>query len=118
MAFPDPCGIDPALLQAYRETDYVVHAGPDFVLHIDQPSAALAAYCQARQQRLEQDLQQAGWQWVRAVGSHPTNAWPPEVGCFVEGMGEAAAGEWGQAYQQNAVVWCGADATPRLLCLR
>ena len=144
MAFPDPCGIDPALLQAYRETDYVVHAGPDFVLHIDQPSAALAAYCQrrainagcvmtacnpyskplsdtenqARQQRLEQDLQQAGWQWVRAVGSHPKNAWSPEVGCFVEGMGEAAAGEWGQAYQQNAVVWCGADATPRLLCAR
>lgn len=144
MTLPAPSRIDPALLQAYRETDYVVHAQPDFVLHIDQPSAALAAYFQrrgvnagcvmtawnpysqslpdaenqARQIRLEQALQQAGWQWVRAVGRHPQNAWPPEVGCFVEGMDEAAASEWGLAYQQNAVVWCGAGSTPRLMCLR
>jgi len=144
MTQPAPSSIDPALLQAYRETDYMVHAQPHFVLHIDQPSAALAAYFQhrginagcvmtawnpysqplsnaenqARQARLEQALQQAGWQWVRAVGSHPRNAWPPEVGCFVEGMGEAAAGEWGRTCEQNAVVWCGADAISRLRLLR
>lgn len=144
MTSPTSSAIAPALLQAYRETGYAVQAQPDFVLHIDQSSAALAAYfrrrainagCvmtawnpysqplgdaqnQARQARLEQALEQAGWQWVRAVGSHPENAWPPEVGCFVEDMGEEAASEWGLAYEQNAVVWCGADAVPRLLCLR
>ncbi len=136
--------ISPALLQAYRETDYIVHAGPDFVLHVNEPSAALAAYFQqraiaagclitawnpysqplpdadnqARQARLEQALRQAGWHWVRAVGKHPENAWPPEAGCFVEGMDEKAAGQWGRDHGQNAVVWCGADAMPRLLLLR
>lgn len=136
--------MDPALIKAYQETDYIVHAGPDFVLHIDQPSAALAAWyahqrmaaaCvitawnplsqplspaenQARQSRLEQELQQAGWHWLPALGAHPHNGWPPEVGCFVEGMGEEAAIEWGRTYGQNAVVWCGADAVPRLVLLR
>lgn len=136
--------MDPALISAYLETDYIVHAGPDFVLHIDQPCAALAAYykrrhiaaaCvitawnpfsqslpyaenQARQAKLEQELQQAGWQSIPAVGRHPTNGWPPEAGCFVEGMSEEAASEWGRIYEQNAVVWCGADAIPRLRLLR
>ncbi|WP_315124375.1 DUF3293 domain-containing protein [Comamonas antarctica] len=136
--------ISPALLQAYRETDYIVHAGPDFVLHVDAPSAALAAYFQqrgiesgclitacnpysqplsdadnqARQAGLEQALQQAGWKWVRAVGKHPENAWPPEVGCFVENMNEKTAGEWGRLYEQNAVVWCEEHAIPRLQLLR
>lgn len=136
--------IDPALIQAYRETDYIVHAGPDFVLRIDRPCPALAAYytrrhiaaacvitacnpfsqplpCaenQARQSRLEQVLQQAGWQSIPAVGRHPTNGWPPEAGCFVEDMGEEAAREWGRIYEQNAVVWCGKDAIPRLLMRR
>ena len=136
--------IDPALIQAYRETDYIVHAQPEFILRIDQPCAALAAYyacrridagCvitafnphsqplgdtenQARQSRLEQALQQAGWQSLPAEGRHPTNGWPPEAGCFVEGMGEEAAREWGRTYEQNAVVWCGKDAIPRLLMRR
>jgi len=136
--------MDPATIRAYRETDYIVHAGPDFVLRIDQPCAALAAYytrrhiaagCvitawnpfsqplphaenQARQARLEQELQQAGWHWLPAVGRHPTNGWPPEAGCLVEGMNEETAREWGRTYEQNAVVWCGADAIPRLRLLR
>lgn len=136
--------VDPATIQAYRETDYIVHAQPDFVLRIDQPCPALAAYymhrriaagCvitafnphsqplsdaenQVRQSRLEQALQQAGWPWTPAVGRHPTNGWPPETGCFVEGMSAEAASEWGRTYEQNAVVWCGADAIPRLRLLR
>ena len=136
--------MDFTLIQAYRETDYIVQAAPEFVLRIDQPCPALAAYCtrrriaagcvitawnphsqplsqaenQARQARLEQELQQAGWQWIPAVGRHPTNGWPPEAGCFVEGMGEETAREWGRIYEQNAVVWCGEDAIPRLLMRR
>jgi len=135
---------DPATIQAYRETNYIVHAQPDLVLRIDQPCAALAAWyarqriaaacvitawnplsqplCdaqnQARQARLEQELTQAGWHWIPALGAHPHNGWPPEAGCFVEGMSEDAAREWGRTYAQNAVVWCGADAIPRLRLLR
>src|SRR5690606_11855210 len=44
MPHPSASSLDPALLQAYRETDYIVQAGPDFVLHVDQYCAALAAY--------------------------------------------------------------------------
>lgn len=144
MTTPAPSSIDPALLQAYRETDYIVHAQPGFVLRIDQPSAALAAHFKqrgidaaclitacnpcsqplpdhenlARQARLEQALQQAGLHWVRAVGKHPANAWPPEVGCFVEGMDEETACQWGRDYEQNAVVWCEKAAVARLQLLR
>jgi len=136
--------LHPALLQAYRETDYIVHAGPNFVLHVDQPCAGLVAYyalrgidsgcvitawnpCsqplgdaenETRQQLLEAQLSQAGWQWLRATGAHPDNQWPPELGCFVEGMDIDAANEWGRAWEQNAVIWCGADAIPRLRLLR
>lgn len=136
--------MNPALISAYRETDYIVRAAPEFVMRIDQPCAALAAYytrrhiaaacvitaCNpfsqplpdaenlARQARLEQELQQAGWHWLPAVGRHPTNGWPPEAGCFVEGMSEEAASEWGRRHGQNAVVWCGEDAIPRLLLRR
>lgn len=140
-----PCScLDAALLEAYRETEYLVHAQPGFVLHIDQPCAALAAHyaqrgihqgCvitawnplsqaltdarnQARQALLEQQLQHAGWHWLRAVAAHPHNGWPPEVGCFVEGMDEATADRWGRQHAQNAVVWCGEDAMPRLRLLR
>ena len=136
--------VDPATIRAYRETDYIVRAAPEFVLRIDQPCPALAAYytrrqiaagCvitafnplsqplgndenQARQARLEQELQQAGWHWLPAVGRHPTNGWPPEAGCFVEGMSAEAASEWGRTYEQTAVVWCGTDTVPRLVLLR
>jgi hypothetical protein len=143
-SFMTPTQLDAGLLQAYRETHYIVHAQPDFVLHVDQPCAALAAYyalsgieagCvitawnpysqlldvaknQGRQEALEAQLLQAGWHWVRATGTHPDNNWPPEVGCFVEGMGVEAAIEWGLTWEQNAVIWCGNDAIPRLQLLR
>ena len=139
-----PSCLDAALVQAYRETDYIVHAQPGFVLRIDTHSAALAAHytqhgiaqgCvitawnpqsqpltqaenQARQTLLEQQLQHAGWHWIRAVAAHPHNGWPAEIGCFVEGMDAASADLWGRQHAQNAVVWCGADATPSLRLLR
>lgn len=134
----------PALIQAYVETDYCVCASPTFVLHVDQACPALAAYylrqgvtaaCvltawnplsqplgkaenQTRQQALEKQLQQAGWRWLRAVGKHPHNGWPPEPSCFIEGMALDAACEWGRQHGQNAVICCGADAVARLVLLR
>ncbi len=134
----------PALVQAYRETDYTVCASPAFVLRVDAPCPQLSAYyarqgiaaaClltawnprseplgdaenQARQTRLEAQLQQAGWRWVRAVAAHPHNGWPPEPGCFIEGMTADAASDWGRRHGQNAVICCGADAVARLVLLR
>lgn len=139
-----PSLLAPALIQAYRETDYSVFAQPAFVLRVDQPCAQLAAYCaqrglnaacvltawnprsqplsdarnQARQRTLEAQLQRAGWRWLPAVAAHPHNGWPPEPGCFIEGMAAADARDWGRRHGQNAVICCGADAVPRLVLLR
>ena len=141
---PATSALPPALLQAYRETDYTVCANPAFVLRIDASCPPLAAYCaqrslsaaciltawnpqsqpltdaenQARQARLEQQLQQAGWHWVPTLAAHPHNGWPPEPGCFIEGMTADAASAWGRRHDQNAVVCCGPDAVARLVLLR
>jgi hypothetical protein len=143
-ADPAPSLLAPALLQAYRETDYTVCAQPAFVLRVGAPCPLLAAYftqrglnsaCwltawnpsselldaaenQARQQALEAQLQQAGWHWLPAIAAHPHNGWPPEPGCFIEGMSVDTASDWGRRHGQNAVVCCGPDAVPRLVLLR
>ncbi|MOA43057.1 hypothetical protein D3C78_1651700 [compost metagenome] len=83
-----------------------------------QSRALSDAENQMRQQALEAQLQQVGWHWVRTIAAHPHNGWPPEPGCFIEGMAADAAGDWGRRHGQNAVVCCGADAVPRLQLLR
>lgn len=144
LAGPAPSALTPALLQAYRETEYTVFAQPAFVLQVDKYCAQLAAYCtqhglhaacwltawnprsellgtaenQARQQTLQAQLQQAGWHWLPAMAAHPHNGWPPEPGCFIAGMDTDNASDWGRRHGQNAVLCCGPDAVPRLVLLR
>ena len=134
----------PGLIRAYRETEYHVYANPTFVLRVDQPCAALEAYYAqqnfaagcfltawnpqseqlglaknlARQQILETQLQQAGWNWLRALAAHPNNGWPAEPGCFIQSMEAATACEWGRQFAQNAIICCGLDTIPRLVLLR
>ncbi|NSX16782.1 DUF3293 domain-containing protein [Cupriavidus taiwanensis] len=136
--------IDDATLQAYRETHYRVPGDMPMTLRIDQPSAALAALhralgveCSAfitaanpfsqrcddaanarRQQALAQDVVQMGWRAIDALGAHPSNGWPAEPSFLVPGLSLADARMLGEKYQQNAVVWSGEDAVPRLVLLR
>jgi Protein of unknown function (DUF3293) len=49
---------------------------------------------------------------------HPSGAWPPELSFFALGISERAARDLGRRFDQDAVVWAGADAVPRLLLLR
>ncbi|SOZ99414.1 conserved hypothetical protein [Cupriavidus taiwanensis] len=136
--------IDAETVRAYRETHYRVLGDMPMTLRIDQPSARLGALhralrvdCSAfitaanpfsqrcddaanarRQQALAQDLNALGLRAIEAAGEHPDNDWPAEPSFLVPGLSLAEARALGQAYQQNAVVWSGADAVPRLVQLR
>lgn len=136
--------IDPRLIQAYRETEYRVHGGGGFVLRIDQPSAALAdahavhgvacsafiTACNPRSKdvgaaanarlhaALRQALQRRGLSFWEGTGQHPVDDWPGEPSHLVFGLTLDAARAMGRALKQNACVWSGPDAVPRLVLLR
>ena len=136
--------IDEATLRAYRETHYRVLGDAPMTLRIDQASTPLAALHRAlgvassafitaanpfsqrcddnanarRQQALAQDVVQRGLRAIDALGEHPSNGWPAEPSFLVPGLSLADARMLGAKYGQNAVVWSGEDAVPRLVLLR
>ena len=73
---------------------------------------------QRRMEQLRQALQRAGWSWVDGRGCDPGGHWPGEDSVLVWGMPEATARVWGQQWNQNAVLHCGADTVPHLVLLR
>lgn len=136
--------IAPELIAAYRETHYRVLATPVFTLLIDVHSTGLAelhrargvdcsafvtawnpfsralddASNAARQDDLRDTLRRQGREFVEGVGTHPSNAWPGEPSLLVLGITRTDAEALGNRLEQNAIVWCGADARPRLILLR
>ena len=130
------------LLEAYRRTEYRVDdCGCAFVLRIDEPSEALrecheafGVTCsvfltawnprstptprgqnEAAMARLEQELRAMGYRWLRGEGIDPGGEWPGEPSVLVLGIDEAAAIDLAQRFDQSAIVWSGADGTPRLV---
>ncbi len=136
--------IDTATLQAYRETHYRVLGEHPMTLRVDEPCAPLAALHRAlgvassafitaanpfslrcdddanakRQQALARDVAGMGLRAFEATGEHPANGWPAEPSFLVPGLSLEDARALGERYEQNAVVWSGADAVPRLVLLR
>ncbi|MBU0653842.1 MAG: DUF3293 domain-containing protein [Gammaproteobacteria bacterium] len=134
--------VTPALLDAYLATHYEVkHAASAFTLHIGQSSAELLALLQKTgltgaafitawnphskphlqaenrraQQRLLEDLQQAGCMVIPAAGVDPDSQWPGEESVLALGLAQADAVQLSRKYSQNAIVWADADAVPQLL---
>jgi hypothetical protein len=133
-----------ATIQAYRTTHFVVKGANPFVLRIGVKSGPLlslygetlsdrCAYLTAcnpysellsdsanaeRQERLERDLETQGWKFFPGSGEHPSGDWPGEPSFLVLGMSREEAKTFGARYEQNAIVWCGADAVPELVVLR
>ena len=131
-------------LTAYLETDYRVFSEPPFALCIGAASETLLKlYCQygadcatfvtacnpysqqveaaanaARQAELESELKQRGLKFIAGEGRHPAGGWPAEASFLVLGISREEAMDLGRRYEQNAVVWCGADAVPELVLLR
>jgi glycine/D-amino acid oxidase-like deaminating enzyme len=70
-----------------------------------------------RQQALADELIVLGLRFVQGVGRHPSSTWA-EPSFLVPGISLEAAKELGARHEQNAIVWCGADAVPELVLLR
>lgn len=139
-----PSQIDPATLQAYRETHYRVRAPEPFVLQVGVPSPQLAALhahhgvqssayvtaCNPFSEQVSDELNAAHMATLTlevllarlphlpGEGMHPSGTWPAEPSLLVLGIDLAAARALGARYRQNAIVFCGADAVPRLELLR
>ena len=136
--------IDPETLQAYRETHYRVLGDSPLTLHVDAESADLrllhARYqsrCSAfitacnplgrvaaaplnaqRQQALLVELSRRKLAVIPGIGQHPTNPWPGEPSFLVPGLTRRSAQALGRRFEQNAIVWSGFDAVPKLILLR
>ncbi len=132
------------LIRAYAETEYHVSGDPGFVLRIDAPSPELLALharlgvtssafltaCNPHSQRLpptenaarQADLRRAigqlGLPALPGIGQHPRGDWAGEASWLVPGLSRTVAEALGERFGQNAIVWAGADAIPRLVLLR
>ncbi|MFN2334951.1 MAG: DUF3293 domain-containing protein [Wenzhouxiangellaceae bacterium] len=137
-----PSRIDQDVIAAYRAAEYRVEDG--FVLMVDQPSSALAAWqaakkvscsalitaCnpvgqqveRARNQEATADLrawlEKQNFSSTPAAGQDPQARWPEEPGFLIAGLALVPARELGRRFDQNAIVWAGSDAIPRLILLR
>ena len=55
---------------------------------------------------------------LSALGVDPAGTWPGEESVFVPGLGLERAKSLGSEFGQNAIVWAGDDAVPKLILLR
>ena len=136
--------LPPDLIQAYRETHYRVHGDEAFTLHVDEHCQALeqaharhratsSAYITAfnpysedvgeavnheRHQALRAELSRRSLPFAEGAGQHPSNQWPAETSLLVFGISLESAKALGRSWEQNAIVFSGADAVPRLELLR
>ena len=133
------------LISEYCGTDYQIGVGSDSIsLRIDQYSEPLAklltaskhpwaaiisAYnpCSqlqsneknlAAHESLKNYLSRHSYLRIESLNIDPTNRWPTEKSFFVPGLDLDTARSLGQQFNQNAIVWIGNDAIPRLLLLR
>lgn len=136
--------LSPDLIKAYEATEFHVTAMPPFVLGVNRYCGKLdrlfknweatsATFITAynpyseslateenalRNQRLQADIKNLGFRSIGGFGTHPDGEWESEDSFFVLDISLDGAKELGAAYGQNAIVWCGEDAIPRLVLLR
>ena len=135
------------LINSYRSAQYQTGTGPDaIVLCVDRYSEALSQLfsasghrcavfitaCnplgmqqsfdknQAASERLYRRLSQLlrPEDIIGGTGLDPSGLWIGEKSFLVLGLDRARSRMLGGEFQQNAIVWAGADAIPRLILLR
>lgn len=132
------------LLLAYRGTDYEVYGDRPFTLRVDRHSTALAMLQQQLQvpcsayvtacnplgvpqdadanralhAGLAATLAQREYRTIEGIGVGRGSTWPGEPSYLVPGMARATAVQLGRELRQNAILWSGTDAVPRLILLR
>jgi len=70
------------------------------------------------QATLADELKKKNFKSIDGMGQHPYAEWPGEPSFLVLGLSLHEAKELGMRYRQNAIVWCGDDAVPRLILLQ
>lgn len=137
--------IDPGKVEAYLATRYCIAAAPqDIVLVIGQRSDDLAtlfaqrrvdcgAFITAFNPRgalqsdeanvqahglLESILRECDHEIIEGEGVGAAGDWPPERSWFALGLALEQARVIGTRFDQDAIVWVGADAVPQLILLR
>ena len=137
--------IHPEKVRAYLATDYRLgHSNQDIVLTIGKHSERLAtsfadsgvtcgAFLTAYNPRgteqskaanvkahaeLAAKLRELGIQAIEGSGSEKGSEWPAERSYFAQGMALEPAEAIGRHFDQDAIVWVGADAIPLLVLLR
>ncbi|WP_244138807.1 DUF3293 domain-containing protein [Burkholderia sp. BCC1640] len=135
--------IDPATIQAYRETHYCVDGETPMTLLVGQQNDALTALHEAagvessafvtawnpysrkcddetnanRQKALADELTARSLRFLPGVGRHPSSEWA-EPSFLVLGISLEEAKAIGMQHEQNAIIWSGANAVPELVLLR
>jgi hypothetical protein len=133
--------IPPELIQAFTETDYIVHHEPPFTMTIGKPCEELkklmanrnalgAAFItawnpfsqklsainnEARQQELKEILKKRGLTFIDGIGQHPSNNWPGEASVLVLDINREAAKVLAGHFEQHAFVWTDKTAIPELV---
>jgi hypothetical protein len=132
-------------ISAYRATDYRLgHDEQSIVLRIGQRcdllaplfasrsvdcGAFLTAYNPRGSQQADAEndrshaqlaarLGQLGLEAIEGSGSEEGSNWPAERSYFALGLTLEAARQIGKEFDQDAIVWVGADAVPELILLR
>ncbi len=139
-----PTSIDPTVVTAYRETEYRVHSDPPVVLLVGTRNSGLRSLHErhgvassvfitafnpysreldpaenaSRQASLAAELRRLNLAHIPGIGQHPSNGWPGEPSFLSLGLDLEAAKALGIRWEQNAIVWTGADGVPQLLLLR
>lgn len=140
-----PTEIAPELLAAYQTAEYWVCGAPEsFCLRVGHYSAPLAqllqetncrcaAFVSAHNPSSEPGPARAN----REAHERLRRTLVPQTTCLIDGAGRDAGGQWpdersflaiglgldaskivGEQFGQNAIVWAGSDAIPRLILLR
>ena len=71
-----------------------------------------------RHDELGRELRRRGLKFLQGEGRHPVGNWPSEASYLILGLSLETAKILGKKYAQNAIVYCGSDAVPRLVLLR
>ena len=135
--------ISPHLLEQYESADYYIEAIPPFVLKIGiysyelskiyetshQTKAALITASNPRSKKLpneinkvrnknlEEMIQETGLNYIYGEGKCGQDDWDGEESLLILGIDQKQAMVIGQAFDQNAIVWCGKNAIPELILL-
>ena len=137
--------IDPQKTRAYLATHYRVghtddcpvlrigktcpELGPLFAANDADCAGFLTAYNprgtqqgdlknEASHRLLHAQLSALGLTLIEGSGSEPGTNWPAERSYFALGLTRDTARDFGRAFDQDAIVWVGADFVPQLILLR